>query len=189
MRRIDVSEWRPQPSRARHSARGSRPWRANLDKFLLEARQRPVFDRFGRGERAQEVAEIVGERVKLKADGVGGERAAREPSPSDRSLGLLDPLLAGPALVVEGDDVGDDEADARVKFARMPLDLGDDPTRLRPGSGLMGEVRIGTAHFVRRSPHRAREQVAGLIDISVLSKSRYGRSLGLGKAVIWRMSV
>jgi hypothetical protein len=28
----------------------------------------------------------------------------------------------------------------------------------------------------------------GLIDISVLSKSRYGRNLGLGEAVIWRMS-
>jgi hypothetical protein len=120
--------------------------RANLDEFLLEARQRPVFDRLGRGERAQEVAEIVGEGMKLKADGVGGERAARKPRPSDRSLALLDPLLASPALIVEGDDirgrprhVGDDEAYARVEFARMPFDLGDNATRPRPGSGLMGE--------------------------------------------------
>ena len=34
--------------------------RANLDEFLLEARERPVFDRLGHGERAHEVAEIVG---------------------------------------------------------------------------------------------------------------------------------
>ena len=53
--------------------------RANLDEFLLEARQRPIFDRLGRRQRAQEVAEIVGERRKLEPDGVGGERAAREP--------------------------------------------------------------------------------------------------------------
>ena len=92
---------------------------------------------------------------------------AGQPRPSDRALAFLDPLFASAALVVEGDDVhgwpghvGDDEAYARVEFARMPFDLGDDATRPRPGSGLIGEVRIGTAHFVRRTPDRAREQVA-----------------------------
>jgi hypothetical protein len=30
---------------------------------------------FGRRQRAQEIAEIVGERMKLKTDGVGGERS------------------------------------------------------------------------------------------------------------------
>ncbi len=69
--------------------------RADLDQLFLEARERPVFDRLGRGEGAQEVAEIIGERVKLETDGVGGETAAREPRPSDRSLALLDPMLAG----------------------------------------------------------------------------------------------
>jgi hypothetical protein len=73
--------------------------RANLDEFLLEARQRPVFDWLGRGERAQEVAEIVGEGMKLEPHSVGGERAVREPRPSDRSLAIIDPLLARPALV------------------------------------------------------------------------------------------
>jgi hypothetical protein len=133
--------------------------RANLDEFLLEARERPVFDRLGRGERAQEVAEIVGEGMKLKADGVGGERAARKPRPLDRSLALLDPLLASPALVVERHDirgrprhVGDDETDARVKFARMPFDLGDDAARLRPGSGLMGSHRNGALRSADARP-------------------------------------
>src|SRR5205823_10250001 len=48
--------------------------------------------------------------------------------PLDRPLSFLDVLLRGAAMVVEGDDalsrprqVGDDEADARVKLARMPL--------------------------------------------------------------------
>jgi hypothetical protein len=43
---------------------------------------------------------------------------------------VLDALLRGAALVVEGDNalsrprqVGDDEADVRLQFARVPLDL------------------------------------------------------------------
>ena len=48
--------------------------RADLDQLLLQARQRPVLDRFGRRQRAQEIAEIVSQRMKLEPDGVGGER-------------------------------------------------------------------------------------------------------------------
>ena len=44
---------------------------ANLDQLFLQARQRPVLDRLGSRQRAQDVAEIVGERVKLKSNGVG----------------------------------------------------------------------------------------------------------------------
>jgi hypothetical protein len=47
-------------------------------------------------------------------------------------------LLARSTLVVKGDDilgaphhVGNDEADARIKLPRMPLNLGDDAARLR----------------------------------------------------------
>ena len=75
--------------------------------------------------------------------------------------------LACAALVVEGDDplgrarqVGDDEADARIKLARMPLDLGDHPARLGPASRLVGEIGIEPTHLVRRSPDRALEQIA-----------------------------
>ena len=48
--------------------------RTDLDQLLLQARQRPVFDWLGRRQRAQEIAEIVGQRMKLEPDGVGGER-------------------------------------------------------------------------------------------------------------------
>ena len=50
--------------------------RADLDQLLSQAGQRPVLDRLGRRQRAQEVAEIVGERVKLETDGIGRERPA-----------------------------------------------------------------------------------------------------------------
>src|SRR5262245_21846316 len=53
-----------------------------------------------------------------------------------------------------------DEADAGIKFSRMPLDLGDNPARLGPGSGLIGEIGMEPAHLVRRSPDRTLEQVA-----------------------------
>ena len=37
-------------------------------------RKRPVFDRLGRRQRAQKVAEIVGQRMKLETDGFSSER-------------------------------------------------------------------------------------------------------------------
>ena len=48
----------------------------DLDELLLQARQRPVLDRLRQSQRSHEVSEIVGQRMKLKPDGVGGERAA-----------------------------------------------------------------------------------------------------------------
>src|SRR5262249_41468845 len=121
--------------------------RADLDQLVLQTRQRPVLDRLRRRQRAQEIAEIVGERMKLEPHRVGGKRSARQPRPLDRPFALFDPLLARPALVVEGNDalgraghVGDDEPDARIEFARMPFDLGDHSARLRPASGLVGEI-------------------------------------------------
>src|ERR1700704_1511530 len=60
-------------------------------------------------------------------------------------------LLRRAALVVECDDplgrarqVGDDEADARIKLARVPLDFGDHPAQLGPGSCLIGEIGMET---------------------------------------------
>ena len=63
--------------------------RADLDELLFQGCQRPVFDRLGRRQRAQEVTEIIGERVKLEADRVRGERVAGKTGPSDRALALL----------------------------------------------------------------------------------------------------
>ena len=67
---------------------------ADLDQLVLQARQRPVFDRLRRRQRAQEISEIVGERMKLKSHRVGGERPARQPRPFDRAFAFLDPSLA-----------------------------------------------------------------------------------------------
>src|SRR5262245_52013876 len=78
--------------------------RPDLDQLLRQACQRPVLDRLGRRQRAQEIAEVVGERMKLEPNGIGGERPARHPRPLDRPLAFLDPLLARPALVAEGHD-------------------------------------------------------------------------------------
>src|SRR5262249_5946440 len=138
--------------------------RADLDQLVLQGRQRPVLDRLRRRQRAQEIAEVVGERMKLEPHRVGGERSARQSRPLDRAFALLDPLLARPALVVERDHalgraahVRHDEADARIKFFGMPLDLGNHPARLAPASGLIAEARMTPAHMVRRSSDRTLE--------------------------------
>ena len=43
--------------------------------------------------------------MKLEATSVGGEGTARQPRPFDRAFAFFDPLLAGAALVVEGNDI------------------------------------------------------------------------------------
>jgi len=59
--------------------------RADLDQLLLQARHRPIFDRLRRRQCMQEIAEVVGERVKLETNGIRGERAARKTRPFDRA--------------------------------------------------------------------------------------------------------
>src|SRR5262249_16279214 len=105
--------------------------------------------------------------MKLEPHGVGHERPAPQPPPFYRPLAFLDPLLARGALVVERDHalgraahVRHDEADARIKFFGMPLDLGNHPARLAPASGLIAEIGMEPAHMVRRSSDWAREQIA-----------------------------
>ena len=46
--------------------------RADLDQFLLQTGQRSLLDWLGRRQRAQEITEIVSERMKLEANRVGG---------------------------------------------------------------------------------------------------------------------
>ena len=49
--------------------------RADLDQLFLQACQRPVLDRLRFHQASQEVGEIIGKCMKLKANRVGGERA------------------------------------------------------------------------------------------------------------------
>jgi hypothetical protein len=58
-------------------------FRTDLDQLVLQTRQRPVVDRLRRRQRAQEIAEVVGERMKLEPHRIGGERSARQSRPLD----------------------------------------------------------------------------------------------------------
>ncbi len=65
--------------------------RADLDELLPKRRQRPVFDLLRQCQGAQEVAEIIGERMELEPDLVVAETVASA---------FLDPLLGcAPALI------------------------------------------------------------------------------------------
>jgi hypothetical protein len=141
----------------------------DLDQLFAEAGQRPWFCRLGHCQRPHEIAEVVGERMKLEADGIGDEGAARQSRPFDRALAFFDPLLRRAALVVEGNDalrrprqIGHDKADPRIKFTRMPLDLRHDTPRLLSTLRLIPVAGVVAAH-VMRSPDRALQQVTDLV--------------------------
>lgn len=51
--------------------------RTNLDQLLAKRRQRPLGNRLRNRQGPEEVTEVIGERVKLKTNGVRVERAAR----------------------------------------------------------------------------------------------------------------
>jgi hypothetical protein len=82
--RISLNIWRGTATSAiwkvshleGHIATVADDFGADLDQLLAQAGQRPWLDRLGHRQRPHEVAEVVGERMKLKADRVGGEGTA-----------------------------------------------------------------------------------------------------------------
>ena len=83
--------------------------------------------------------------------------------PFDRARALFDPLFPDAELVIEADDilgwprhVGDDEADARVKCARAPVDLGDvrtDRRSLDEGNGFVIHTSLPTGAEATQKVH------------------------------------
>ncbi len=59
---------------------------ADLDELVVQRGHGPVLDLLRQRQRAQEVAEIVGERVKLEPDRIVAEPVAGKPCPVDRVL-------------------------------------------------------------------------------------------------------
>src|SRR5919202_2166799 len=104
--------------------------------------------------------------MKLEPNGVGPHRPARQARPLDSIFALSDPLLGRAALIVEGHhpfgraaQVRDQKADPRIKLARVPLDLGHDPTGAAPTLGLIAEAGVVTPDLMRRAAHRTLEQM------------------------------
>ncbi len=74
----------------------ARDLRTDLDQLLAKRRQGPVPHFIGQGERAQKVAQVVGQGVQLKTHLVVAEAMAGKPGPVDRVLAFLDVLLRAP---------------------------------------------------------------------------------------------
>ena len=94
-----------------------------------------------------------------------GHMTAFEPQPGSCRTTLNS--AGRPHMIVEGDNpfsrarqVGDDEADAGIKLAGVPLDLGHHPARTLPALRLLAEVGVVPSDLARRTPNRALEQVA-----------------------------
>jgi hypothetical protein len=82
----------------------------------------------------QEIAEIVGERMKLEPNGIGGERPARQP----RAFAFRDPLLARSALLAKGNYV-------LVRAAHVTMK----PTRGQSSPGCHSTLAITPRGFVQ----------------------------------------
>ena len=125
-----------------------------------------MLHRLGQGERAQEVAEIVGQCMKLKPDGIVAEPSTREARPLDGVLALLDVLLSRATPIVEGHhplgrpaEIGDDEPDTGKQLAGVPLHLGHDAAGLVPALGPVAEAGVVAPYMIGRTADRSREQV------------------------------
>ena len=144
-----------------------------------------MFDRLWQSQCAQEVSETISKRVQLEPNLVVAVTLARKPRPVDGVLALLDMLLRrGPSIVElrhprsRSRQVGDDEADAGIKLAGMPLDLGHDTSGFLPGRRLLAEGGMKDPDMVRRSPDGAGQKVRDL-----LLQDRVGRQAdGVGVA-------
>ncbi len=92
--------------------------------------------------------------------------AARQAAPFDGVLAFLDVPPCRCAVMAKRHhpfgrprQVGDDEANARIRFARMPFDPDHHAAALRPACGLAAEVCVIPAHVVRWSANGALEQM------------------------------
>jgi len=150
-RPLDQVGWHLSPSMRRRICRKETPGQVTfgLEQALLEARQRPVLDGDRQDQPTHQIAQVVGNDPEQQADLVGPEAVAGEPRPMGGSLALLDPLLRGPALVVEANDRpvrpregGDDEAHPRKEFAEVMLDLGDYASGPVPGGHPIVEAAV-----------------------------------------------
>ena len=101
---------------------------SHLDQLDLHAPQRPVLDRLGQTQPAKEVPKVVRQDEQRQTHPVGHEPMARQPSPVEGVLALLDPLLGCPSTIVEthhsfgaSRHVHDDEAHPREQLSPMPL--------------------------------------------------------------------
>ncbi len=97
--------------------------------------------------------------AEILADAMAGQTC-----PVDRLLAFFDPLLRRASSIVElrhprsrPRQVGDDETDARVQLAGIPLDLGYHSAGLAPGRGLVAEAIMKDPDVIRRSPDGARQ--------------------------------
>ena len=120
---------------------------ARLHQPVLQACQRPALDPLRQPKPPPEIAEVVGQHAQLQSHFVGPEAMTRQPGPTRGLFAFLDSLFRRAALVVEANHratgqghARHDESDARKQLALVMLDLGDNPSGLRPARGLDAEL-------------------------------------------------
>ena len=78
----------------------SRDLRTDLDQRVAKRSRGPMLDLLRQRQRAQEVAEIVSECMRLQANRIAAKAVARQTCPVDRVLALFDVLLCRATTVI-----------------------------------------------------------------------------------------
>lgn len=64
--------------------------RADFDQLVAQGDHRPMADRLGQGQSANDVGEVVGQGMQLQSHRVGGQAATGQAGPDDRALAFFD---------------------------------------------------------------------------------------------------
>ena len=118
---------------------------SDLDQLLRQRRQLLVLHFPRQRQRAQEVAEIIGQGIELEPDLVVAELTAGQPRPLDGVLALLDPLFRRATLIVEGN-----HAFGRAGFSKVSTGLQGSPIRLTAAIGPFARWRLGPTTLCHR---------------------------------------
>ena len=106
---------------------------------------------------------------------------ARQPSPVQGVLPLLDPLLGCPSSIVETHQsfgasrhVRDDEAYPREQLSSIPLHLGHHPPSTVPTLSTIPKVIVSDYWMLRRPTHRSYQQGSDLVLQHFVARQPYG---------------
>ena len=149
--------------------------RTDLDQLVSQGCHCPMPDRLRQRELAEEIPEVVRQGQREAPHRIVSEVVAVYPRPFDRVLPFLNPLLHGPSLVVEMDnilrshrEVRNDGADTGEELPAIPLHFRDLTPGLTTSCTLVLDVVVSNNGRLRRAARGSDKELLDLAPESVI---------------------